>query len=916
MKKLNYLLILILIQVSAIDLSFSQTTTPSREVLIEDTLFHFEQNYNMAQKLIDSTTISTTPVANQELFRLFIRQDQHSFFMSNFHAMLAGTINASHLQGNFDDEFNTLKGSTALMTRFSTWKTDRINHSHSGHSHAPEAGNCNNVDFELGNYIHWLPFVADVYCTAPHPPGCIQNVTAGTSGTGVNAQHRIVSGGNDVDVAAVPRLNPRGGTYSIMLGDENGGGEVSQIKHEALITATKPYFTYDFAVVFNDPSHPVQEQPFFNVEFLDSNGVKIPSCGNYFVITGGSVPGFITTTGTGGWGTWRYKPWSRITVDLSTYVGQKITVIFTVGDCGYGGHDGRAYIDGSCFKPEIKKSQDCKGIELKADTGYLGYQWYAGTPLVPIPGATNQTYTIKGPGIYRVKLISESGCTLYIDTLINSIYVVLDQTITQKDPSCIGVNDGELTINAFGGQAPYTYSINNGSTIVPTNKFTGLAPGTYTCIVYDSGGCSDTVTYNLTNPPNILPNLTITNAKCFGECNGEVVAAPSGGTSPGGTYLVEFNNVFSVSKKRNNLCQGSHTVKVTDENGCFTITPFVITEPAAEVIDAISVQDEKCFNACDGSITITDATATEYSIDNGMTWQTSNTFNNLCAQAGPYQVAISTANGCIGRSTEVMTQPTPLVITPITDVFICLNKFATMTAVPLGGTPPYSVAWSNGSTGLSMTASPQATTAYTATVTDANGCTYVEDFSIALHPQPRASFNFDPGPVTDVFNTKVNFTNTTDYGAPLTYEWYISDLASFTTKDAYYEFPTNGGKQFRNCLKVENTQGCRDSICKDLYIKYEVLLYVPNTFTPNNDGVNEVFLPIVEGLKTTDYKFYVFNRWGELMFSTTDQNEGWDGTYKGKKVKEDSYVWRVEGITKQDDADFEKFGHVNILHKL
>ena len=913
MKNLTQLLSLAFLMAMSVQFGYSQSTV-SREVLIEDTLFHFEKSYNLAQKLIDSTSIKNTSINNQELFRRFIREDQSSFFMSNFSAMLNGTITSSFLPQTYNDRFNNLKNNQALLTRFENWKIDRTNNSHQGHSHGAEAGNCDNVDFELGTYQHWVLSNGDVLCPAGHAPGCIQNVVAGTNGAGVNAEHRIVTGGNDVDVAAVPRLNPRGGTYSVMLGDENGGADVSIIKHVATITADKPYFTYDFAVVFNDPSHPVAEQPFFSVSFLDSNGLQIPSCGNYFVITGGSVPGFITTTSGGGFGTYRYKPWSRITVDLFNYIGQDITVEFSVGDCGYSGHGARAYVDGNCFKPEIKKTQDCQGIYLEADSGYLDYQWYAGNPLLPIAGQTNQGFYIPGPGIYQVELISESGCTLLIDTLINSIYITLNQTITQVDPSCIGVNDGQITINAYGGQAPYTYSIDGGATIQASPTFTGLAPGVYTCIVYDTV-CSDTVTYNLTNPPNILPNLVIEDAKCFSECNGEVQAFPSGGTSPGGTYLVEFNNVFSVSKSRNNLCAGAHTVKVTDENGCFTITPFVVSQPVPEVIDAVIIQDEQCFNSCDGSITINDATATEYSIDNGSTWQGNNVFNNLCAQSGPYQVAISTADGCIGRSIEVVNQPLPLVIVPIRDTFICLNKFATFNAACLGGTPPYSVVWSEGTNGFTMSASPAVSSPYSVTVTDANGCTYTDDFNIGLHPQPDANFTFDPGPKTDVFNTKVNFTNTTEYGADLDYEWYISTFTTAATRDMYYEFPTNGGKTFTNCLKVENIQGCRDSICKRLYIEFEVLLFVPNSFTPNDDDVNDVFIPVLEGLTEDNYKFMVFNRWGQLMFSTTDQTEGWDGKFKGEFVKEDAYVWRLEGITKETGEDYEKMGHVTVLRK-
>lgn len=892
--------------------SFNSYSQVSREVLIEDTIIQFEINFDMAQKLIDSTSISSTSASNKNLFRKFYRGESHSFFMHNFNSMVSGTINSSYLQGNYEDQFNSLKVSTSLLTRFENWKINNANHW--GHNHGndlPEAGNCDNVDFELGSWQHWSPFVGDVNCPAGHPTGCVQNISSGTIGAGANAQHRVVTGGFDVDVPILPRLNPRGGTYSVMLGDENGGREVSMIEHVAHITASKPYFTYDFAVVFWDPSHPVQEQPWFNVEFLDSNGLKIPSCGNYFVITGGSVPGFITYTGT-----WRYKPWSRITVDLTSYIGQDITVKFSVADCGYGAHDGRAYIDGDCFKPEIEKVQDCKGIKLSADSGYLSYQWFEGQPLLPVAGGTSRHHYIPGPGIFRVRVISESGCTINIDTLINDIYILLNQTITQVDPSCIGVNDGSLTINPFGGQSPYTYSIDNGATTQATGTFTGLAPGTYTCIVYDSGGCSDTVVYNLTNPPDILPNLVINNAKCFNSCDGVVESFPSGGTSPLGIYQVEFNNVFAITKKRTNLCQGAYTVKVTDENGCFTITPFNITEPVAETIDAITVVDEKCFNDCSGSITITDATAAEYSINNGLTYQASNVFNNLCSQAGPYQVTIRTADGCVGTTLTPLNQPLPLVLTPLEDSFICYNKFASFTAVPLGGTAPYTYSWSNGTIGMTMTESPKVSTAYQVTVTDNNGCTYTEDFNINLHPQPDPWFEMTPGPVTDVFNTEVEFENTTSYPHSLTYEWYIDNLGTFTTRDAFMTFPDVGGMTYNNCLKVENEQGCRDSICRELYIKHELLVYVPNSFTPNDDDINEVFIPATEGLKDEGYKFMIFNRWGDVIFTTDSKTEGWDGKVKGNLAKEDVYVYRIEGFIRETDEEYEKVGHVTILKKL
>ena len=888
---------------------------------METIVFNFEKNYNMPQKLVDSTSVFSTSTSNQELFKGYITEKMHSIFMRNFNGLLNSTITPSMLQGIYDDEFNNFMISVTLLPNFTTWKTNL--NSHSGHSHAPELGNCNNVDFELGNYTHWVPSRGRVPCpTAGWFQGCTYPPVGGAAGatgtTNTNSTHYIVSSGMDPDAPLLPRVNPRGGTYSLRLGDELSGGNASKITHEVLVKADKPYFTYDFAVVFQNPAgHSLRDMPFFSVEFLDSTNTKIPSCGNYLVSNSSGNPGFVDVLN--GWGsvTHRYKPWSRITVDLTSYVGQRITVRFVAADCGLGGHKGRAYIDGGCFNPEIEIDQDCKGIKLEADSGYLEYQWYAFDSIMKIlPKDTNIHMYAKGPGLYRVRLISESSCTLYIDTIINKLYVILHQNITQKDPSCIGSNDGELTINAYGGTSPYTYSINNGATIVSTNHFTGLAPGNYTCIVYDTSGCSDTVVYTLTNPPNILPNLVLTPAICFNECNGQVVATPSGGTSPSGIYLVSFNGVFSSTKKRTNLCAGNHIVTVKDEKGCMTTQPFTITQPVQVTINQIITKDEDCFNDCSGSITINEPTAVEYSIDNAMTWKNSNVFNSLCSQTGTYSVAVKNAAGCVGKQDVTINQPSKLEVLDILDEFICLNKYVTKTAVPNGGTPPYTFLWNNAKTTQSISESPSVSSPYSITVKDAKGCEVTDEFNINLHPQPHASFDFNPGPTTSVFKTKVKFENTIDYGASLTYEWYISNLTTFNTPNVDFEFPAIGGVNHLTCLKVENVQGCRDSICHDLYIKYEVLLFVPNSFTPNKDGVNDVFKPVVEGLEQDNYIFYIFNRWGDLIFQTTSQSEGWDGRVDGKKVKEDAYIWRIQGVTKQDGDIYEKFGHVNVLHKL
>ena len=89
---------------------------------------------------------------------------------------------------------------------------------------------------------------------------------------------------------------------------------------------------------------------------------------------------------------------------------------------------------------------------------------------------------------------------------------------------------------------------------------------------------------------------------------------------------------------------------------------------------------------------------------------------------------------------------------------------------------------------------------------------------------------------------------------------------------------------------------------------------MPNTFTPNDDEYNQVFLPILsEGFKDSSYKLLIFNRWGELIFESYDYKTGWDGTYGGVMAQDDTYTWKIS-VELLQNAEIKMFhGHVNLL---
>src|SRR5690606_3560946 len=127
-----------------------------------------------------------------------------------------------------------------------------------------------------------------------------------------------------------------------------------------------------------------------------------------------------------------------------------------------------------------------------------------------------------------------------------------------------------------------------------------------------------------------------------------------------------------------NLCAGGYSVDVTDANGCLVQTIFNITEPPMVVITSVTGTDATCNGLCDGTISINSALATQYSVDNGVTFQAGNAFAGLCS--GNYNIVVQDVNGCPQTSTITLNQPTPVVLDPIAPISICYSGDGTLEA--------------------------------------------------------------------------------------------------------------------------------------------------------------------------------------------------------------------------------------------
>jgi gliding motility-associated-like protein len=202
---------------------------------------------------------------------------------------------------------------------------------------------------------------------------------------------------------------------------------------------------------------------------------------------------------------------------------------------------------------------------------------------------------------------------------------------------------------------------------------------------------------------------------------------------------------------------------------------------------------------------------------------------------------------------------------------------------------------------------------YTDTITT---CINTQTFVIEAYEKPQADFTWLPErPVEGLED--VIFTNATTGQEQKSWSWYFAGGA-YSEGEQVSNFYKQAGS-YPVAMIVENKWGCIDSAIKYIKIAPDFGIYVPNVFSPNGDGLNDVFLPIVNGVKK--YRLEIFDRWGERVFlslgpeaSAPEAPEGvvvsgWDGTFKGEICKQDIYIWKI-WLTSIDGKEVERLGEV------
>lgn len=536
-----------------------------------------------------------------------------------------------------------------------------------------------------------------------------------------------------------------------------------------------------------------------------------------------------------------------------------------VGDRSGNGNSGR-YINGATWTTPANTAYGC----FSEGTGYQ-YIWSSGASTEDIGSLVAGTYTVT---------MSDGNCCTAVDVVTITEPTTLSASVSVTDASCNGNSDGSVTLTPSGGTSPYNYQWDANTGNQTGQTATGLAQGTYYVTITDNNGCTLVDSATVSEPVVLTTVTSVVNALCFGDSSGSVFVLPSGGTSPYTYYWSSGGTGSSDSL----LPAGWYYVTVTDDNACTQLDSVEVTEPTAIAPAIIATTDATCYADCDGSA---DVSASGGTSPYSYTWSnnaTGTSVTGLCA--GTYYVTVSDSNGCDSVLPVTINEPLPLISNITNDTSICAGDSLLLSFSGYG-----SIMWSTGDTIQPILVSPSVTTTYQLIVT-ATPCSDTASITVVVD----ALIVVDAGPDTTI--NKGEDATLSGSGGNALYWWpstwlscsaCANPLATPSTTTTFY---------------LSDSAHCATTDSVTVFVEEGKIIYLPNIFSPNGDGNNDLFY--VRGSGISGMELLIYDRWGEKMFESKDIHTGWDGTYHGKPVNAGVYTYLLRATFFDGDERKEK----------
>ena len=537
----------------------------------------------------------------------------------------------------------------------------------------------------------------------------------------------------------------------------------------------------------------------------------------------------------------------------------------------------------------------CQGsnttISVSSNLTGTTYSWNqglgAGQSHTVSPTATT-TYTVTGT--------SSSGCTGTVDITITVNPNPVITATANPTSICVGNNSIISATSSVGGTS---YSWNQGLGAGQSHTVSPTTTTTYTVTGTSAAGCTGIDTVTVTVNPNLTPTITANPSTICAGDSSILTAANVPSTSSFVWSTGDLVNPITVSPANTTTYQ----VTATDGSGC---TGTADIQLIVSLLPQITVTND---TVCDGDYgSLLASGGDSYLWNNG---STQNPLSDNPTQTTTYIVTGTDINGCSNTAQgEIFIVPNPQLQMLSVDAH-CDQNDGRVEVVASGGTGVYTYEWNT---------IPPATTAvvdnlysgtYTVIVSD-NGCESTASVVVGNLAGPMAAYSVSPNPAE--INEDVQFTDAS-IGA-ISWDWDFGDSNFGSGLDPIHAY-TNSGT-YETWLYIEDDFGCRDSTSVRISVNQLFTFFIPNSFSPDGDNINDIFIPKGDNVDEERYLMRIYDRWGKLVFETTDINEGWDGSINGLSMHEEEMISNVYSYyfhvyERNTDIDYEYRGSVIIV---
>jgi gliding motility-associated-like protein len=526
------------------------------------------------------------------------------------------------------------------------------------------------------------------------------------------------------------------------------------------------------------------------------------------------------------------------------------------------------------------------------------------------PGApviqNSNVFSNLAPGTYTYSYRStSSGCVGQPETVtLSTNSEIANNGFTSVKPKCKGDANGSITLSASGGVGPYTYSIGTGNPFQNSATFEDLTAGNYSFTIKDNFGCEKPFSTTLDEPELLVASSTTTPGTCNGN-DGNITVSGTGGTL---TYEYSVNNGTNYQTSPTFVVNGGNypDVLVRDANGCIARTNASVT-----LIDNMTVTPANDTVVCEGSTVrlITgfspqsnvfnwnvpadadlDSTISNRTERYALVKPTDTTTYAVIAKWGPC-IRYDTIRVNVLHKPEARAEALPNAI--------CKYDSTILVGVTLDSSGAVKYRWEPASLAVNPDQSttevfPLTTAVFSLIVTDQYNCNFRSVDTVKVVVQPPVPVN--AGRDTIAQRGVAHQLVATASPDVVEFVWTPGNLLSNAT--ILRPKATLQSDQLF-ILTVKDFAGCKgkDSVLIRVYEgegNNQPTYYVPNSFTPNGDGLNDIFRAVPVGMATTEF-FRVYNRNGKVIFETKSWMKGWDGSFNGMKQPTGTYVWIVKG---------------------